>query len=61
MARINFSNNGTTAFERLLGHNIHILNHWNALEDSVFNRGHLSNELKEEVRRVLAYSNECHY
>jgi len=61
MPRITLSTIGTTSFEKLLGHNQGILTKWSELEESLFNGGTLDINLKEEVRRVLAFSNQCHY
>ncbi|MGO0063361.1 carboxymuconolactone decarboxylase family protein [Brevibacillus fluminis] len=60
MARISFSANGATPFQRLLGHNEAILAGWNALGET-FSGGRLSAELKEQVRRTLAFGNGCEY
>ena len=57
MERISLSNVGDTKFQKLLGHNRDILHSWNTL----YNKGTLSAELKEQVRRTLAYGNECPY
>jgi hypothetical protein len=61
MTRISLSSTGNTDFERLLGHNIEILKKWSDLGDVLFGSGSLDLELKEEVRRTLAFSNQCHY
>lgn len=61
MARISFSSVGNTPFEQLLGHNPEILTRWTDLENSFFTSARLSAELREEVRRTLAYSNGCQY
>lgn len=61
MARIGFSNLGETPFQRLLGHNPEILINWNALGDTFMSSGKLSPELKEQVRRTLAFGNGCEY
>ncbi len=61
MARINFSQTGSTPFQKLLGHNIQILKDWTSLEESLFNSNTFSSELKEEVRRTLAFNNGCAY
>jgi alkylhydroperoxidase family enzyme len=60
MARILYSDQGTSPFQRLLGHNPQILAAWNELE-STFYSGVLDNELKEQVRRTLAVCNGCEY
>ncbi len=61
MERISLSNVGDTKFQKLLGHNSDILHSWSTLEDTLYNKGTLSAELKEQVRRTLAYGNECPY
>lgn len=61
MARISFWNEGNTAFEQLLGHNPEVLSKWSDLEETLFNSKSLELELKEEVRKTLALSNQCHY
>ncbi|AHA09878.1 hypothetical protein Btoyo_4007 [Bacillus toyonensis BCT-7112] len=61
MERISLSNVGDTKFQKLLGHNPDILHSWSTLEDTLYNKGTLSAELKEQVRRTLAYGNECPY
>lgn len=61
MAIINFSTNGKTPFQQLLGHNESILKSWNSLADGLENDGALSKELKEELRRILAQQNGCSY
>lgn len=61
MERISLSNVGTTKFERLLGHSPDILKSWSELEETFYKGGTLSKELKEQVRRTLAFGNECPY
>lgn len=61
MERISLSNVGDTKFQKLLGHNPEILHSWSTLENTLYNKGTLSAELKEQVRRTLAYGNECPY
>jgi alkylhydroperoxidase family enzyme len=61
MPRLSFSQYGTTPFQRLLGHNPIIQNHWVELEAAVFAPSSLSEELKEQVRRTLAFGNGCEY
>jgi len=57
MARISYSNNGDSPFQRLLGHNPQILSAWNELESKFFSSTLLDAELKEQVRRTLALRN----
>ena len=61
MTRIPFSNTGTTPFERLMGHNPQVLQKWDELERALFAAPLLSPELKEQVRRTLAFGNGCEY
>ena len=53
MERISLSNVGDTKFQKLLGHCPDILNSWSALENTLYDKGALSAELKEQVRRTL--------
>lgn len=61
MARMNESEFGETPFQRLLGHNIDVLNRWNQLGEVLEKDMNLSSHLKEQVRRTLAQSNGCEY
>lgn len=61
MTRIKFSENGNTAFEKLIGHNPEILKKWNALEETVWNDTSLDNNLLEQIRRAMAFENGCEY
>ncbi|MEW9122283.1 MAG: carboxymuconolactone decarboxylase family protein [Thermotaleaceae bacterium] len=61
MARISFSQEGFSPFQQLLGHNKHILEKWSSLEECIFNSPTFTPELKEEVRRRLAFNNGCQY
>lgn len=61
MSRISFSQNGKTPFENLIGHNPTILEHWDALERAFLSSPTFSEELKEQVRRTLAFLNQCDY
>lgn len=61
MAIISFSQNGLTPFQQLLGHNKNILEKWVSLEECIFSSDTFSAELKEEVRRTLAFNNGCEY
>ncbi|AJY74229.1 carboxymuconolactone decarboxylase family protein [Paenibacillus beijingensis] len=60
MARIAYSAVGETAFQRLMGHHEAVLKGWNGLGE-IFETEGLSAELKEQVRRTLAYGNCCEY
>ncbi|WP_243521250.1 carboxymuconolactone decarboxylase family protein [Bacillus pseudomycoides] len=61
MERISLSDVGETKFQKLLGHRPNILQSWSALENTLYEAGTLSEELKEQVRRTLAFGNECPY
>lgn len=61
MARVAFSQTGNTPFERLLGHNPDVLEKWTALEVALWGSSTFSPHLKEQVRRVLAFGNQCEY
>lgn len=61
MARIEFSKEGNTPFEQLLGYNINVLENWSSLEEVLFKSNTFSGELKEQVRRTLAFNNGCQY
>ncbi|MEG0774756.1 carboxymuconolactone decarboxylase family protein [Clostridium sp.] len=61
MARIIYSKEGLTPFQQLLGHNKNILKNWLSLEECLFNSNTFTFELKEEVRRTLAFNNGCQY
>ena len=61
MTNIEFSKNGNTPFQRLIGHNSSILKNWSNLEDSIFKDSTLDSVLLEQVRRTLAFGNECEY
>ncbi|WP_110953739.1 carboxymuconolactone decarboxylase family protein [Anaerosinus massiliensis] len=61
MAIISFSQEGITPFQQLLGYNKNILENWTRLEECIFSSTTFSAELKEEVRRTLAFYNGCEY
>lgn len=61
MTRIEFSDYGNSPFEKLIGHNKPILDKWIELENALFSESSLSSELLEQVRRTLAFGNECEY
>lgn len=61
MPRITLSDFGATPFQQLLGHNKSILENWNSLDKALFSSSTFSPELKEEVRRNLAFLNKCPY
>ncbi|MCH7411320.1 hypothetical protein MM239_18135 [Belliella sp. DSM 111904] len=59
--RIPFSENGTTPFQKLIGHNPEVLFQWNALGDVFYSKLSLDQGLIEQVRRALAFENGCEY
>ncbi|MDV7696208.1 carboxymuconolactone decarboxylase family protein [Chryseobacterium soli] len=61
MTTIEFANNGNTPFEKLIGHNVQILEKWNSLEENFFENTGLDSNLMEQVRRTLAFGNGCEY
>lgn len=61
MPRIAYSDRGDTPFQRLLGHNETILTEWTRLEETFYSAGTLDRNLKEQVRRTLAFGNGCAY
>ncbi|MGG0656612.1 carboxymuconolactone decarboxylase family protein [Rummeliibacillus pycnus] len=61
MAFIAYSSNGSTPFQKLLGHNEKVMDSWNNLGGELEKDGFLSAELKEQVRRTLAQGNGCVY
>lgn len=61
MTRIELSNVGNSPFEKLIGHNKEVLIKWIELENALFKSLSLSANLLEQVRRTLAFGNECEY
>ncbi len=61
MPRIKSSKIGITPFQNLLGHNERILTSWENLAETLFHQGKINSELKEQLRRSLAYKNQCDY
>ncbi|WP_312355695.1 carboxymuconolactone decarboxylase family protein [Aminipila sp.] len=61
MTKIAFSKNGSSPFQQLLGHNDSILKNWTSLEECFYQSHTFTAELKEEVRRTLAFNNGCQY
>ncbi len=61
MTNIGFSQNGNSPFEKLIGHNNKILKNWVNLEEAIIKDSSLSEILLEQVRRTLAFGNECEY
>lgn len=61
MSHISLSQQGASPFQNLMGHNSEILKQWNALEYAFLNSPTFTWQLKEEVRKVLAFINQCEY
>jgi alkylhydroperoxidase family enzyme len=61
MSRISLSVNGSSPWERLLGHAPNILERWTELENAFFSSNTFTPELLEQVRRALAFGNGCEY
>lgn len=61
MTNISFSELGNTPFEQLIGHNAQLLNSWNQLEEAFWAPTILDHNLKEQVRRAMAFENGCEY
>ena len=61
MTRITLSENGNTAFEKLIGYNVEILHNWNQLEGVFWQNSSLDKSLLEQVRRTMAFENGCEY
>ncbi|RFU64028.1 carboxymuconolactone decarboxylase family protein [Bacillus sp. V59.32b] len=60
MARIKKSPLGFTPFQQLF-YSQKVLDKWSSLSEALSEDGLLSYELKEQVRRVLAFGNGCKY
>ncbi|MFJ7745558.1 carboxymuconolactone decarboxylase family protein [Peribacillus sp. NPDC097295] len=60
MPRIISSELGSSPFQQLF-HNEVISHKWSDLSEALSSEGVLTKELKENVRRVLAYGNGCTY
>ena len=61
MTRIKPSQYGNSPFEKLIGHNKIVLEKWTALEIALFTETKLDKNLLEQVRRTIAFENECEY
>lgn len=61
MARVSYSNLGSTPFRRLIGHNPELLEAFQRIDLAIVQQLSLPAELREEVRRHLAYENGCRY
>ena len=61
MTRIELSDYGNSPFEKLIGHNKIVLDKWTDLEVALFSETKLDENLLEQVRRTIAFENECEY
>jgi len=61
MTRIELSDYGNSPFEKLIGHNKIVLDKWTDLEVALFSETKLDKNLLEQVRRTIAFENECEY
>ena len=61
MTRIKLSEYGNSPFEKLIGHNKIVLDKWIDLEVALFSETKLDKNLLEQVRRIIAFENECEY
>lgn len=61
MTRIELSDYGNSPFEKLIGHNKIVLDKWIDLEVALFSETKLDKNLLEQVRRTIAFENECEY
>ncbi|GIK42853.1 MAG: hypothetical protein BroJett011_66860 [Chloroflexota bacterium] len=61
MARVSYSAVGSTPFRRLVGHNPDLLAAFQQIDKTITQQLSLPPDLREEVRRHLAYENGCHY
>lgn len=59
MAYIEYSANGDSPLQKLLGHNPEVLKKWDLLLDSFYKFSSFDPELQEEVRRAIAYQIGC--
>jgi alkylhydroperoxidase family enzyme len=61
MAHIEYSENGATPLQKLLGHHSEVLAHWDRLLDTFYKFSSFDPKLQEEVRRAIAYQIGCAY
>ena len=59
MAYIEYSKNGDSPLQQLLGHNPEVLKKWDLLLDTFYKFSSFDPELQEEVRRAIAYQIGC--
>jgi len=61
MTRIRASENGETAFEKLIGYNTELLRKWNELDEILWKKSSLDENVLEQIRRTMAFKNGCEY
>ena len=61
MALISLSTSGTTPFERLMGHVPEVQEQWEKLELAFLKQQTFDPDFLEQVRRALAFNNQCQY
>ncbi|KTD01383.1 hypothetical protein OQJ19_15385 [Fluoribacter gormanii] len=61
MSFIQLSEYGTSPFERLLGHAPEVLDQWGKLEMVFLKSNTFNADFLEQVRRALAFNNQCQY
>ena len=61
MPFVTLSTTEGTDFEKLLGHAPQILKQWNQLEHAFFQSSTFDANFLEQVRRALAFKNQCQY
>ncbi len=61
MAYIDYSENGESPLQKLLGHNQQILKSWDDLLSAFYENSSFDPEMQEEVRRAVAYQVGCAY
>jgi alkylhydroperoxidase family enzyme len=59
MAYIEYSKNGDSPLQKLLGHNQEVLKKWDLLLDTFYKFSSFDPNLQEEVRRAIAYQVGC--
>lgn len=61
MAFIEYSENGDSPLQRLLGHNDEVLKNWERMLETFYKCCSFDSNLQEEVRRAIAYQVGCAY
>jgi len=59
MAHIEYSRNGNSPLQKLLGHNQEVLKNWDLLLDAFYKCSSFDPALQEEVRRAIAFQIGC--